>query len=143
MAIRDEFFRVLGGMDFEAPHLVPRLVRALASHPRSVAYAARFAGRFARRAGGVRAARSAQALTFVMHSFMDADLVAPAWQALRRGKRLDDPELRATQERLEACMYHMAHPDSGELVPACAQHSVLDPGENAELARLLPMAPVS
>jgi hypothetical protein len=29
------------------------------------------------------------------------------------------------------------------LVPACAQHSVLDPGENLELARLLPMAPAA
>ncbi len=89
----------------------------------------------------MRAARSARALTFVMHSFMDAALVAPAWEALQRGERLDDPALRAAQERLEACMYHMAHPESGTLVPACAQHSVLDPGENAELARLLPMAP--
>jgi hypothetical protein len=38
-------------------------------------------------------------------------------------------------------MYHMAHPESGTLVPACAQHSVLDPAENADLAVLLPMAP--
>ena len=141
MAVRDEFFRVFGGMDFEAPLLAPRLARALGARPRSVARAARFAGRFARRAGGVRAARSARPLTFVMHSFMDAALVAPAWDALRRGERLDDPELRAAQERLESCMYHMAHPGSDELVPACAQHSVLDPAENKALARLLPMAP--
>jgi hypothetical protein len=140
MQIRDEFFRTLGGMDFEAPLVVPRLLRALAARPVSVPLALRFAARFARRAGGVRAARSARALTFVMHSFMDASLVTPAWQALRRGERLDDPDLRATQERLEACMYHMAHPRSGELVPACAQHSVLDPAENMELARQLPMA---
>ena len=142
MELRDEFFRVFGGMDFEAPLLGPRLLRALAARPRSVALAAKFAGRFARRAGGLSAARSARALTFVMHSFMDASVVAPAWHALQRGERLDDPDLRAAQERLEACMYHMAHPDSDELVPACAQHSVLDPGENAELARALPMAPV-
>jgi hypothetical protein len=141
MEIRDEFFRTFGGMDFEAPHAVPRLLRAVARRPRSVALAARFAARFARRAGGVRAARSARALTFVMHSFMDAELVKPAWDALQRGERLDEPELAAAQERLEACMYHMAHPDSDMLVPACAQHSVLDPAENVELARLLPMAP--
>jgi hypothetical protein len=49
--------------------------------------------------------------------------------------------VRAAQERLSACMYHMAHPGSDVLVPACAQHSVLDPAENAELAVLLPMAP--
>ena len=141
MEIRDEFFRAFGGMDFEAPLLVPRLLRAVAGRPRALPLAARFVGRFARRAGGVSLARSARPLTIVMHSFMDAALVAPAWEALRRGERLDDPALLATQERLEACMYHMAHPESGELVPACAQHSVLDPAENAELARLLPMAP--
>jgi hypothetical protein len=141
MEIRDEFFRVFGGMDFEAPHVVPRLLRAVAARPRALPLAARFVGRFTRRAGGVRAARSARALTFVMHSFMDAAHVKPAWEALQRGERLDDPELQVAQERLEACMYHMAHPDSDVLVPACAQHSVLDPAENAELARLLPMAP--
>ena len=141
MRVRDEFFRTFGGMDFEAPLLVPRLVRAMAARPRSVGLAARWAGRFARRAGGVRAASSARALTFVMHSFMDAAVVAPAWEALQRGERLSDPALAEAQERLEACMYHMAHPDSGELVPACAQHSVLDPAENVALAKLLPMAP--
>ncbi len=36
----------------------------------------------------------------------------------------------------------MAHPETGELVPACVQHSVLDPGENAALRRLLPLTPV-
>jgi hypothetical protein len=141
LEIRDEFFRTFGGMDFEAPLVGPRLLRAIAANPRALPLAARFAARFARRAGGVRAARSAKALTFVMHSFMDAAVVGPAWDALQRGERLDDPELRAAQERLEACMYHMAHPDSDVLVPACAQHSVLDPAENVELARLLPMAP--
>ena len=35
----------------------------------------------------------------------------------------------------------MAHPESGTLVPACAQHSVLDPLENLALTRALPMAP--
>jgi hypothetical protein len=33
----------------------------------------------------------------------------------------------------------MAHPDSGTLVPACAQHSVLDPLENLRLRELLPV----
>jgi len=141
MDIRDEFFRTFGGMDFEAPLVVPRLLRAVLARPRALPVAARFAGRFARRAGGVSTARSARALTFVMHSFMDAARVKPAWDALQRGERLADPELRATQERLEACMYHMAHPESDMLVPACAQHSVLDPAENVELARLLPLAP--
>jgi len=141
MRVRDEFFRTFGGMDFAAPLLVPRLLRAFASRPVAVPLALGWLARFVRRAGGLRAARSARALTFVMHSFMDASVVAPAWEALQRGERLDDPALCEAQERLEACMYHMAHPDSGELVPACAQHSVLDPAENASLARLLPMAP--
>ena len=33
----------------------------------------------------------------------------------------------------------MAHPDTGELVPACVQHALLDPAENLELRRLLPI----
>ena len=33
----------------------------------------------------------------------------------------------------------MAHPDSGTLVPACAQHAVLDPLENLRLQELLPL----
>lgn len=36
----------------------------------------------------------------------------------------------------------MAHPDTGELVPACLQHSVLDPVENQVLRRLLPLTPI-
>jgi hypothetical protein len=51
-----------------------------------------------------------------------------------------DPAVREAQERLSACSYAMAHPESGTLVPACAQHSVLDPHENRALATLLPMA---
>jgi len=47
---------------------------------------------------------------------------------------------RAAQERLQACSYAMAHPESDTLVPACAQHGVLDPEENRELATLLPLA---
>jgi hypothetical protein len=143
MGVRDAFFETFGGMDFEAPLATPRLARALARNPRGIGAGLRWAGRFARRAGGVRALRRGpvEALTFVMHSFMDAAVVAPAWEALQRGERSSDPDVLAAQERLEACMYHMAHPDSGVLVPACAQHSVLDPVENAELAVLLPMAP--
>ncbi len=35
----------------------------------------------------------------------------------------------------------MAHPETGELVPACVQHSVLDPIENVALRRTLPLLP--
>jgi hypothetical protein len=75
-----------------------------------------------------------------MHNFMDAELVRPAWELLKRGEMSGDPEVRAAQERLQACSYAMAHPESDMLVPACAQHGVLDPDENRELALLLPMA---
>jgi hypothetical protein len=37
----------------------------------------------------------------------------------------------------------MAHPEHGELVPACVQHSVLDPQENLRLQRLLPLTPAA
>ena len=51
----------------------------------------------------------------------------------RRGRRCSAARsrptraIRATQERLQACSYAMAHPEDGTLVPACAQHAVLDP----------------
>ena len=54
MEVRDEFFRAFGGMDFEAPLLVPRLLRALAARPRALPLTARFLGRFVRRAGECR-----------------------------------------------------------------------------------------
>ena len=88
----------------------------------------------------------AHPLTFVMHQFMDAAEVAPAWELMERGVTSDDPRVRATQERLAACHYAMAHPDPdggpGRVVPACVQHSVLDPAENAALTVLLPLPTV-
>ena len=81
-------------------------------------------------------------VTFVMHSFMDATDVAPAWEAMQRGETSTDPRIAITQERLRACSYAMAHPETGELVPACVQHSVLDPLENVALRRLLPVVSV-
>ena len=78
-------------------------------------------------------------MTFVVHSFMDAADVAPAWEMMRAGIVADEPSVKATQERLSACTYAMAHPETGELVPACVQHSVLDPAQNVELRRLLPL----
>ena len=138
--VRDAFFQTFGGMNFQAPRglLAARVTRALAAHPSALATGARWAGRFAARAGIVPLLRQPlRAVTFVMHSFMDARDVRPAWEALRRGEHSEDPRIRATQERLLACSYAMAHPESGELVPACAQHSVLDPQENLRLQELL------
>jgi hypothetical protein len=143
LAARDAFVATFGGMDFAAPRavLAGRLARALARRPGALLTGARWAVRFARRAGGVRAIRATppRAVTYVMHSFMDARQVRPAWEGLQRGELSDDPEIRATQERLQACSYAMAHPDSDTLVPACAQHSVLDPLENLRLQELLPL----
>jgi hypothetical protein len=82
-------------------------------------------------------------MTYVVHSFMDAADVAPAWRLMQEGRVAEDPDVLATQERLRACTYAMAHPETGELVPACVQHSVLDPGENEHLRRLLPLTVLS
>ena len=81
-------------------------------------------------------------VSFVMHQFMDAADVAPAWELSQQGRLSDEPRLRETQERLAACHYAMAHPETGELVPACVQHAVLDPAENVELRRLLPLTQI-
>ncbi len=141
------FVETFGGMDFVAPPALTaaRLVRGMASEPRLAPRLAGWARRFTARAGGpVALGRSGfRALTYVMHSFMDARVVAPAWAGLQRGELADDPEVRATQERLQACSYAMAHPEHGELVPACVQHSVLDPQENLRLQQLLPLTPAA
>ncbi|MEA2458033.1 MAG: hypothetical protein QOC95_1005 [Thermoleophilaceae bacterium] len=144
MDVRESFFQTFGGMDFDIPPalLAAKLARAFASHPEGLRRAAAWAPRFARRAGGLRnlLRNPPRALTFVMHNFMDAAAVRPAWELLQQGELSGDPEVRATQERLQACSYAMAHPESDMLVPACAQHGVLDPEENRALATLLPMA---
>ena len=124
----------------DPPRAAARLARGFARHPRALPGLAGWAWRFVARAGGPAhvARHRPRALTFVMHAFMDARDVRPAWELLQRGEVSDDPKIRETQERLEACSYAMAHPETGTLVPACAQHSVLDPLENERLQELLP-----
>jgi len=142
LAARDRFFAHLGGVHFNAPPalLAARLARVAAAHPSTLSGAVAWAARAARRAGPVALARHGVVpMTFVMHRFMHAEQVAPAWELLQRGGTSDDPLVVETQERLRACSYAMAHPETGELVPACVQHSVLDPGENRALAQLLPL----
>lgn len=144
---RDEYFHYLGGMNFagrSVPLLTAKLARVLLAHPHLALEAGRWLARQARRVGLRRVLRyrRIRPVAFTMHSFMDAADVRPAWAALQRGEMLTEPRLRATQERLQACFYAMAHPETGELVPACVQHSVLDPAENVALARQLPLAPV-
>ncbi|PPK98143.1 hypothetical protein CLV92_102296 [Kineococcus xinjiangensis] len=144
---RDVFFRHLAGIRFSGtplPLLAAKLLRVAARRPVVLTEAAALAARLVRRAGIRRLlVHRVRPVSFVMHSFMDAAEVAPAWAAMQRGEDCDDPRLRATQERLRACFYSMAHPETGELVPACVQHSVLDPAENAALRRLLPLTPVA
>jgi len=120
-----------------------RVARAFARHPRALPGLGGWARRALRRAGGAAAVarQHPRAVTYVMHSFMDARAVRPAWEALRAGEEPDHPAVREAWERLQACSYTMAHAESGELVPACAQHSVLDPEENLRLQHELPLAP--
>lgn len=152
LVARDRFFAHLGGVNFGGTPpllLAGRLARVAARHPNDVGFVLAWAARMVRRSGGIAALAGAatsgrvSAMTFVVHSFMDAAVVAPAWELMQAGQVAEDPGVRATQERLAACVYTMAHPDTGRLVPACAQHSVLDPTENRRLRRLLPLTVVS
>jgi hypothetical protein len=139
---RDLLLEAFGSMDFDRRPAVfaAALARVLVRRPGVVPAAVAWAVRFARRAGLPRLVTGRpRALTFVVHAFMDAEVVAPAWEALERGEISADPEIRAAQERLQACSYVMAHPDDDRLVPGCVQHSVLDQAENERLIRLLPL----
>ncbi len=144
-AARDAYLRALpANLRLDPwPVKLARIGRALAGRPRDASTLVRWMGRLAARGapGLWRPATSGarvQATTYVMHRFMDADDVATAWDLLRRGEAATDPAIRATQERLQACAYGMAHPERDEVVPACVQHSVLDRAENQQLIQLLP-----
>lgn len=143
LAARDALLRYLGGVHFNAPaHLLAaRLARVALGHPQLVPIGVRWLTRTVRRAGGlVEVLRERpRPVTFVMHRFMHAADVAPAWALLERGVMSEDPAVLEVQERLLACSYAMAHPETDRIVPACVQHGVLDPDENAALAALLPI----
>ena len=148
VAARDRLLGHHGGMFFGGqarPVLAARLLRAVLRHPVDVLVLLGVGRRLVRRAGGGRAVLQAwrhQELgvkSFVVHHFMDASVVGPAWALMEKGTTSEDPAIREAQERLGACMYTMAHPETGRLVPACTQHSVLDPAENTELRKLLPL----
>ncbi len=151
VAARDWFYRRLAGIDFlHAPAWLvgARLLRSLVQHPAGIPVLRAYGRGLLSRLGGVRvlavalARRRVKPLTLVVHAFMDAEAVAPAWALMEEGVEAVDPSVRTTQERLQACTYSMAHPDTGRLIPACVQHSVLDPSENEELRRLLPLTVV-
>lgn len=145
---RDIFLDNFGGMIFGGLPLhvlALKLLRAYLKHPGSVFPLMALVLRLISRSGGIlRVIRAVvknnfEFKTFVVHNFMDAAVVGPAWDLMEKGVTADEPKMRETQERLAACTYAMSHPETGRLVPACVQHSVLDPGENIELKRLLPI----
>ncbi|MGW7358251.1 radical SAM domain-containing protein [Streptomyces sp. NPDC054802] len=148
LAVRDAFFRYFGKVSFTGTPpalLAAKLARVVARHPSTVVVAVCWLARTAGRVGVGRLLRHrcrVRPVTFVMHQFMDAEVVAPAWEMMRRGERATEPRLLEAQERLAACHYAMAHPEEGMVVPACVQHAVLDPAENAELRTLLPLVEV-
>ena len=146
LAVRDAFLQYFGPVSFTGTPgavLAARIAVITARHPRIILLAAGWAARTVRRVGLRRLlAHRVRLVSYVMHQFMDAADVGPAWELMRRGQRSADPRIRATQERLAACHYAMAHPEDGTLVPACVQHCVLDPAENARLRTLLPIPAV-
>jgi len=146
LRLRDAFLTRFGGVSFSGTPtalLAVKVLRVLVRHPGVGLRFAGWAGRRVRLLGPMALLRhGVRPCTFVMHSFMDAADVAPAWAALSRGEACAEPRLKDTQDRLRACSYAMAHPETGELVPACVQHSVLDPVKNLALRRLLPLTPV-
>lgn len=147
LRLRDTFYQRFGGVSFSGTHLPAlsvKVLRVVGRHPGTAWPFLDWALRRVRQIGVRNLVRhGVRPVTFVMHSFMDASDVAPAWEAMQRGERCSEPRLRDTQDRLQACSYAMAHPETGELVPACVQHSVLDPVENVALRRLLPLTPVT
>ncbi|WP_216698685.1 hypothetical protein [Arthrobacter sp. H41] len=147
-AARDRLLKHHGGMFFGGQTrfvLAARILRAAARYPGDVAVLLKMGQRIIARAGGARAlwhawrGKTLAVKTFVVHNFMDASVVAPAWALIEQGQISDDPAVREAQERLGACMYTMSHPETGQLVPACTQHSVLDSTENKQLLKLLPL----
>jgi hypothetical protein len=139
---RDLFLDAFGGMDFDRPRAIVAIAvaRVVARRPWVIPVAIGWVTRLARRAGLRRLLTGLpRGMTFVVHAFMDADVVRAAWEASERGERASDPTVRAAQERLRACSYAMAHPEEDRLVPACVQHAVLDRAENERLRRLLPL----
>jgi hypothetical protein len=144
LAAREAFFRYFGETNFagvELPDVIGKVARTIVRHPVVVVIAAQWLARLVRRVGGLPALlrHGVRPVSFVVHQFMDAADVAPAWELMQRGEKATEPRVLAAQERLASCHYAMAHPESGELVPACVQHCVLDPVENIELRKLLPI----
>ncbi|MGH3853173.1 MAG: hypothetical protein ACRDR6_06675 [Pseudonocardiaceae bacterium] len=93
---RDAFLRYFSGVNFTgvaALELAGKLVRSVARHPVILVIAARWVARTLRRIGGARALlrHGVAPVSFVVHQFMDAADVAPAWELMRRGEKASDP----------------------------------------------------
>ncbi len=143
---RDRFFAAFPGPIGYGPlpRRAARIARAVATRPAVAPAIAGWAARFVRRGGGVGGHwRRIQPTTFVLHRFMDATATAAAWAHLEHGTPIDEPAVVEAVERLQACAYSMPHPETGQMVPACVQHGVLDPGETAQLVELLPHRPAT
>ncbi len=98
---------------------------------------AKWGGRFIHRVGFLKLLlNTIQPMTFVMHNFMDAETVSEAMHWNEKQAWSPAPKIRAAQERLKACIYSMAHPESKQLVPACVQHGLLDFEINEKLRRI-------
>jgi hypothetical protein len=78
-------------------------------------------------------------MTFAMHNFMDADDVKIAHELNKEDRWSPDAKIKETQERLRACSYAFGHPETGEMIPGCVQHGVLDPEMNIKLKAQLPL----
>lgn len=143
LEVRDAFQQHVAGIVVGAtpPSIVAiKVLRVLARHPSVLLAFARWTARTVTSVGPLNLMRhGVRPVTFVMHSFMDASVVKPAWAAMQRGDTTTDPSMLEAQERLAACSYAMAQPDTGELVPACVQHSVLGPLANVDLRKQLPL----
>lgn len=146
MAARDAFLKAYEGNFILMPRIqiafktVGILIRNISSIPVAISWLRRFI----KRAGGLKEFRKGvKPLIFVMHSFMDAKNVKIAWENIQSGKMSTDTDIIETQERLNACVYAMAHPQTGELIPACVQHGILDIDENKVLAGELPLIQIT
>lgn len=140
LAARDAYLRAIPAnlrLDPWAIKLA-RIARSLAKHRAEATVLLSWALRFVAQLAAAGPRRGILATTYVMHRFMDAADVRAAWALMERGVEAEDDRLRVTQERLRACAYGMAHPETDRIVPACVQHSVLDAAENQRLIQLLP-----
>jgi hypothetical protein len=110
------------------PFVAPRLLKL---HLAALLFGAKLVSK----AGPLRVLRHGVRFVFAyMHRYMDERDVREAMRLSTQGITASDPRILATQERLRSCSWRMAHPDRGELVPACAQQAVL---AETEVGRLL------